>query len=76
MFVRERDTGVDKTALRQLWASFLRCSFEGELREGSIGRIIGYGSIIDIDGGVVDSGYNEIADGWIVLTELADVIAD
>lgn len=76
MFVCERDTRIDKRALRKLWTSLLRCSFEGELREGGIGCIVGYGGIVDVDGGVVNRGYDEIADGRIVLAVLANASID
>lgn len=76
MFVCERDARVNKRALRKLWTSLLRCSLEGELREGGIGCIVGYGGIIDVDGRVVDRGYDEIANSGIVLAGLVHASAD
>jgi hypothetical protein len=76
VFVCERDTRVDKRALRKLWTSLLCCSFKGELREGGIGCIVGYGGIIDVYGGVVNRGYDEIANRRIVLAVLANGSTD
>jgi hypothetical protein len=30
-------------------------------------RVVGYGGVVDVGGGVVDGGYDEVADGGDVL---------
>lgn len=50
-----------------MWTSFLGGAFEGELREGGKGRVVGDSGVVDINGAVVDGCYDEVIDGGNVL---------
>lgn len=67
MLVRERHARIYERALRQLRPGFLGCALEGEDGEGSVCGVVGYGGVVDVAGGVVDGGYDEVADGGDVL---------
>jgi hypothetical protein len=67
VFIRERDARIHERTLRQLRPGLLRGAFEGEDWEGGVRRVVGYGGVVDVGGGVVDGGYDEVADGGDVL---------
>jgi len=67
MFIRERDARIHERALRQLWPRLFSCAFEGEDREGGVCGVVSYGGVVDVGGGMVDGGYDEVADSGDVL---------
>jgi hypothetical protein len=62
VLVGERDARIYECALRELRARFLAGAFEGEDWERGVCGVIGYGGVVEVAGGVVDCGYDEVPD--------------
>ena len=67
MFIRQCNARVDQRAGCELWSRLLRRAFEGELWEGGIGCVVAQTSVVQVDSGSLDRGYDEIADCGDVL---------